>query len=392
MNLELSPETDPTDTAAMRAMVVAFARRDLGPGGTFDPADFRRRWRLAGKQGLLGGTVPGEYGGSGLDAASAATMMEALGEGCTDTGFAFSVAAHLFACLMPLVEFGTPDQKLRWLPGLSSGERIAAHAITEPGAGSDTLNLSTRAERRGDHYVLNGSKCFTTNAPVADVFIVQATTGSRGGFFGLTAFVIEAGTPGLRVGAPYRKTGLKGSPTADVYFEDCPVPVDCVIGDEGAGATVFTSSMKWERTCLFAVYLGAMRRVLEATVDYARDREQFGGPIGGFQAVSHRIVDMMLSLESARALLFRAADELASGADCEVSSALAKIAVSEAAVELGLNAVQLRGALGILEGGEAEALVRDAMPARIFSGTNEIQKNNIARALGLGRRRPNTGR
>ncbi|RFS82223.1 acyl-CoA dehydrogenase [Actinomadura spongiicola] len=385
MNLRLTPEL-----TEMRETVLAFARRDLAPeqGGDAAGADrFRARWRLAGRQGLTGATVPAEYGGSGLDAESAAILMEALGEGCTDTGFAFSVAAHLFACLMPIVEFGTDDQKRRWLPGLCSGERIAAHGVTEPGAGSDSLNLSTRAERKDDHYVLDGSKCFTTNAPVADVFIVQAATRPAAGFFGLTSFIVDAATPGLRVGRPYEKTGLRGSPTADVYFENCIVPAESVLGAEGSGATVFTGSMKWERTCLFAIYLGAMRRVLNDTLAFAAEREQFGSPIGQFQAVSHRIVDMVLSLESARLLLLDAARRLAAGEDCDVPSALAKLAVSEAAVKLGLDAVQVRGSGGVLEG-DVGALLRDALPARIFSGTNEIQKNNIARALGIGRRRP----
>ncbi|MGK5631505.1 L-prolyl-[peptidyl-carrier protein] dehydrogenase [Streptomyces sp. URMC 123] len=378
------------DTEEMRAMVLGFARRELAPAptaaGEFDAADFRRRWRLAGRQGLVGSAVPSAYGGSGLTAVAAAAMMEALGQGCPDTGFAFSVGAHLFAGLMPIVEFGTEEQKRRWLPALCSGERIAAHAITEPEAGSDALNLRAHAERRGDGYVLSGDKCFTTNAPVADVFLIQAATAPGGGFFGLTAFVVPADTPGLRVGPRHDKTGLRGSPMADVSLQGCHVPADAVLGAEGAGASVFSASMKWERTCLFAAYLGAMRRVVDATVAYAGERRQFGSAIGGFQAVSHRIVDMTLRLEAARLLLYRAADGLARGSEDEIAPALAKIAVSEAAVRVGLDAVQLLGALGVVGGGDAEALLRDALPARIFSGTNEIQRNNVARALGLGRR------
>ena len=312
--------------------------------------------------------------------------MEALGYGCRDTGFTFSIAAHLFACLMPIVEFGTEEQKQRWLPALCSGERIAAHGITEPEAGSDALGLRTRAVRDGDHYVLNGSKCFTTNSPVADVFVLQAATNPSGGYFGLTSFIVEADTPGLSVGKRYSKVGLRGSPMADVYLEDVVVPADQVLGFEGGGASVFTASMKWERTCLFASYLGAMRRVLESTIEYASERRQFGVPIGSFQAVSHRIVDMMLRLESARLMLYKAARSVDKGEDDSVAPALAKLAVSEAAVQLGLDAVQVRGALGILDG-EAESLLRDALPSRIFSGTNDIQKNNIARALGLGNSR-----
>ncbi|MFE5871270.1 L-prolyl-[peptidyl-carrier protein] dehydrogenase [Streptomyces roseifaciens] len=376
-----------TETAEMRDMVVRFARRDLGDGtAAHDPEEFRRRWRLAGKQGIVGASVPAAYGGSGLDAVTTAALMEALGYGCADQGFAFSVAAHLFAAVMPVTEFGTEEQKQRWLPPLASGEAIAAHAITEPHAGSDALNLQTRAVRKGDAYVINGSKCFTTNSPVADVFVLQAATSPGGGFFGLTTFVVEADTPGLTVGPRYDKVGLRGSPMADVHLADCVVPAANVLGEEGAGASIFSSSMKWERTCLFATYVGAMQRVLESTVDYAREREQFGSAIGGFQAVSHRIVDMTIRLESARLLLYKAACGLAAGSDDEVAPALAKVAVSEAAVQLGLDAVQLRGALGIL-GGEAETFLRDALPSRIFSGTNEIQKNNAARALGLGGRR-----
>ncbi|MFI6053198.1 L-prolyl-[peptidyl-carrier protein] dehydrogenase [Streptomyces violascens] len=381
MNFDLD-----ADTEEMRAAITAFARVKLPCPDAFDPAEFRERWLSAGRQGVVGTAVPEAYGGLGLGAVTAAALMEALGHGSEDTGFAFSVAAHLFACLRPVVEFGTEEQKRRWLPRLSSGEWIAAHGITEPEAGSDALALRTSAERRSDHYVLNGGKAFTTNAPVADVFVVQAVTDPSAGFFGLTSFLVEAGTPGLRVGRPYDKVGLRGSPTADVYLEDCAVPADQVLGAEGGGAAVFSASMAWERTCLFAAYLGAMRRVLDSTVEFAGRREQFGMPIGGFQAVSHRIVDMTLRLESARLLLYRAAWGLDRGERDEVAPGLAKLAVSEAAVQLGLDAMQIRGALGVLSG-EAETLLRDALPARIFSGTNDIQKNNIARALGLGPKR-----
>ncbi|MGW0705625.1 L-prolyl-[peptidyl-carrier protein] dehydrogenase [Streptomyces sp. NPDC002643] len=377
MNFDLDAETE-----EMRDTIASFARHKLTPPETFEPAEFRERWRLAGQQGVMGITVPTEYGGLGLDATTAAALMEALGYGCRDTGFAFSVAAHLFACVTPVVEFGTEEQKRRWLPALCSGERIAAHGVTEPGAGSDALSLATRAVRDGDHYVLNGGKCFTTNSPVADVFVIQATTRPDGGFFGLSSFLVEATTPGLSVGRPYGKVGLRGSPMADVHLEDVRVPADQMLGSEGSGASVFTASMRWERTCLFASYLGAMRRVLESTVEYARERRQFGTPIGGFQAVSHRIVDMTLRLESARLMLYKAAAGLHADSQDEIAPALAKLAVSEAAVQIGLDAVQVRGALGILDG-EAETLLRDALPSRIFSGTNDIQKNNIARAMGL---------
>lgn len=369
-------------TEEIREATENFARNRLTGPDTFDPDDFRRRWRLVGEQGALGTVVPGEYGGLGQGAVTAAAIMEALGYGCTDTGFVFSLGAHLFACLTPIVDFGTEEQKQRWLPPLCSGEWIAAHGITEPEAGSDTLGMRTRAERHNDVYVLNGSKSFTTNAPVADVFVVQAVTRPGGGCFGLTSFIVEADTPGLTVGRCYEKTGLRGSPMADVHFDDCVVPAHRMLGPEGGGFGVFTTSMAWERTCLFALYLGTMRRTLEASIAHANERRQFGTAIGGFQAVSHRIVDMTLRLESARLVLYRAAWGLDRGSTDEVAPALAKLAVSEAAVQVGLDAVRIQGGLGVLHG-QSETALRDALPARIFSGTNEIQKNNIARAMGL---------
>ncbi|WP_194923298.1 L-prolyl-[peptidyl-carrier protein] dehydrogenase [Catenulispora pinisilvae] len=386
MKLDLEPETH-----QMRDLVRDFARSKLTGPADPRPEQFRARWRAAADLGLAGCCAPVEHGGSGMGAAETAGVLEALGEGTGDTGFAFSVAAHLLACVTPLVHFGSDEQKQRWLPGLCSGELIAAHAVTEPEAGSDAMHLRTRAERVGDHYLITGAKAFITNAPVADVFIVQAATEPGGGVFGLTTFLVEAGTPGLGVGRPESKVGLHGSPMAEIHLDGCEVPVGQVLGVPGGGASVFTASMHWERTCLFAVYLGAMKRVIDSTITHVRQREQFGTPIGAFQAVSHRVVDMLLRYEGARLLLYKAAHDLDQGAVDGVSAALAKIAVSEAAVQVGLDAIQLRGAQGVMHG-EAEQMLRDCLPARIFSGSNEIQRNNVARALRLDRlERPERG-
>lgn len=372
-----------SETMEMCEAVTRFAREQLSAREPFEPDGFRDRWTRAGRQGLVGTIGPAEYGGGGLDAVRAAALMESLGYGSTDTGFCFSVAAHLFACLVPIIRFGTGEQKQRWLPPLCSGEWIAAHAITEPEAGSDALRLRTRAERDGDHYVLRGEKCFITNAPVADVFIVQTVTDPHAGYFGLTSFLVAASTPGLKVNGGYGKVGLRGSPMADVYLDGCAVPASAMLGAEGTGASVFSSSMGWERTCLFALYLGAMRRIIEDTRCYVTDRKQFGVPIGNFQAVSHRVVEMTLRFESARLMLYKAACGLARGSDNTIAPALAKLAVSEAAVQIGLDAMQVHGALGVLNGA-AETFLRDALPSRVFSGSNDIQRNNIARSLGLG--------
>lgn len=368
---------------ATRAFAAARLRRgDTEHSAGGDTLVSRETFLACGGQGILGVTTPERYGGAGLGALAGAVVMEALAYGSENTGLAFSVAAHVYACMMPIAKFGNEEQREKLLPRLASGESVAAHAITEPESGSDALHLKTRAERRGDEYVLDGAKCFTTNAPIADVFVVHAATHPKGGFLGISAFLVPRDTPGLRVGKPYDKLGLRSSPTSDVYLERCVVPSSLRLGGEGAGAALFTYSMNWERTCLFAAYLGQMQRQMETALEYARARRQFGRSIGSFQAVSHRIVDMKLRLESARLLLHRAAWGLDRDPTDQVAPGLAKLAVSQAAIDSALDAIQIHGGTGVMTGAIERAL-RDAIPSRIFSGTNEIQKNNIARALGL---------
>lgn len=371
----------------LRDATVGFCRRHLG-ATDLDQRDrhsefSHREWQMCARQGLLGVTTPEEYGGTGQSALVGALVMEAFGYGSEDLGLAFSVAAHVFACAAPIAEFGTAEQKQHWLPRLASGEVIAAHCITEPEAGSDIFAMKTHAERVGDRYVLNGTKCFATNAPAAGLFLVHAVTDPRRHFFGLDAFLVEASNPGLVVGAQYEKVGLRTSPIGDLYLNDCVVPESARLGGEGAGAPIFTVSMTWERTCLFAIYVGAMQRQLEEAIAHARERKQFGQAIGTFQAVGHRLVDMKVRLEAARLLLYKSAWNLTRGHDDPVDAAIAKLFVSEAAVQSALDAIQVFGGSGVVQG-RIERYLRDAIPARVFSGTSEIQRNNIARALGLG--------
>lgn len=363
----------------LRRTVVEFCRSKLPPPTA---AFSRDAWLACARHGVLGIAVPARYGGLERDALTAALVTEALGYGCADLGLVFALSAHIYACIVPVLTFGNDGQRERWLPRLVSGDAIAAHATTEPNAGSDIFHMSTKAERRGDHYALTGIKSFTSNAPVADLLLVTAVTDPKKGYFGLSTFIVETSTPGLRLGQPYDKIGLAGAPMSDVYLDECIVPTTQRIGSEGAGASIFLHSMTWERTCLLAAYVGAMERILERTVQYAKDRSQFDQPIGRFQGVSHRIADMKLRLESARLLTYRAAWDIARGAQDELTAALAKLAVSEAAVASALDAIQVHGAIGIMSG-EIERFLRDAVPARIFSGTSEIQRNTIARALGL---------
>jgi alkylation response protein AidB-like acyl-CoA dehydrogenase len=341
------------------------------------------QWRLCGKQGLFSMCVPEFYGGMGFDALTTARLIEALGRGCEDSGLVFSVAAHLFACVMPIVDHGTKELKEKMLPRLCSGEWVGANAITESEAGSDVFALKTRAVREGDTYILKGTKEYVTNGPIADTIIVYATINPAYGYLGVTAFVVEKETPGLTVGKPYGKMGLTSSPISSLYLGDCRIPENHRLGAEGQGGQVFKSSMRWERTCLFALYLGMMERQLEKTIAYARERRQFGKAISKNQAISHRIADMKLRLEAARMLLYRACWLVDHGQDSALDVSLAKLAVSEAAIQSSLDAIQIHGGIGYVTEAGIEKTLRDAIPSTIFSGTSEIQRDLIAMELGL---------
>jgi alkylation response protein AidB-like acyl-CoA dehydrogenase len=343
----------------------------------------RGAWNACGGFGLLGLSVPVAYDGMGLDALSTAHVFEAFGRGHEDAGLLFAAAAHLFACAMPIVENGSEAMKAKYLPGLASGTYVGANAITEAEAGSDVFALATTAARDGDHYVLNGAKSYVTNAPAADVFLTYAVTNKAHGYMGISAFVVSRDTPGLIVGQPFHKMGLESAPIAPVYFEGCRVSKDALLGAEGQGALVFTRSMGWERACLFALYLGVMDRQLEQAVEHAKTRKQAKRAIGKHQAISHRIADMKLRLEAARLLLYKACWAHDSGKDATLEIALSKIAVSEAAVESGLDLIRVHGGLGIMTEVGVERGLRDAIPATIFSGTSEIQRNLVAARLGL---------
>jgi alkylation response protein AidB-like acyl-CoA dehydrogenase len=374
------------EQTAFREAVIEFARRSLRDdviGRDRDGTFARELWRRCGEFGIQGLPFPGEYGGGDRDALSAVQALEALGYVCRDNGFLFAIAAQMWSVQMPIHRFGTDDQKRRFLARLCTGEWIGAHGMSEPDSGSDAFSLRTRAERRGEHYVLNGTKTFVSEAPVADVFVVFATLDPRKGPLGITGFVVERDTPGFQVGRPIHKMGLRTSPMAELVLEDCRVPAANRLGREGRGAQVFNDSMEWERGCILANALGAMERQLEDSVAYARERRQFGVPISQFQAVQHRLVDMKVRLEAARLLLYRAVWAKQSERDPGTAAAIAKLVVSEAWVHSGLNAVQIRGGYGYAVEYEAERDLRDAVGSTIFSGTSDVQRNLIARSLRL---------
>jgi len=347
--------------------------------GVFDEAG----WRACADFGVLGWPIPQAYGGSGLDPLSVAMAFEALGYSCVDNGLVFAINNHVFACAVYIADHGTEEQRTTWLPRLCDGSMIGAHALTEPDNGSDMLAVRTTAKRVGDDYVLNGTKTFISNAPVAGLFIVFARTSDddvpqrR-----LTAFVVPADTPGLSV-RPIAKAGLRGTPMGEVTFDNCVVPIERRLGAEGAGYRLFTSTMEWERGFMFASQVGVLGRLGERCVEYAGRRTQFGRRIGSYQAVSGRIADMRVRLELAQLLLYKVAWLRSQGRLALHEASMLKVYVSESLKATALDAMQLHGARGYTEELGIEREVRDALAGTIYAGTSEIQRSVIAGLLGL---------
>ena len=340
-------------------------------------------WKTLARFGVQGLPIPTEWGGMGCDALTTVGVLESLGHGCRDNGLLFSLNAQLWTASMPILLFGSEEQKARWLPGLCDGSRIGGNAMSEPEAGSDAYALRTRAERRGDRYVLNGSKVFITNGPIADLIVVYATVDPALGPRGISAFVVERAAKGFRVGRSLEKMGLRTSPMSELFFDDCEVPAEHRLGKEGAGPNLFTQSLTWERACILASGVGVMQRLYELCLDYAKPRKQFGEPIGKFQLVSSRVIDMRLRLETARALLYRTAWLRDQGRSIFLEAAMTKLHVSEAWVASAQDAVQIHGGYGYMRELEVERELRDAIGSRLYSGTSEIQRVIIAPLLGL---------
>lgn len=375
-----------TEQKQLRQQVVEFARRELNDGliERDDAGEFNRDgWMKCAAMGIHGLPIPEVYGGSGLDALTTVGVLESLGYGCKDNGLVFSINAHMWTLEIPLLSFGTEEQKKRYLPRLCSGEIIGGNAMSEPGSGSDAYSLSTRAELRGDYYILNGSKIFVTNGNVADLVLVFATIDPALGPNGVTAFLVEKSFPGFSVARTVDKMGLRTSPMAELYFENCKVPVGNRLGKEGAGKSLFTDSMTWERGCILAGAVGAMERLFEQCTRYARERKQFGQPIGKFQLVSTKLVDMKLRLETARSLLYKAAWMKDRGRNVFMEAAMAKLYISESWCRCAQDAVQIHGGYGFMKEFEVERDLRDATGSKLYSGTSEIQRVLIASLLGL---------
>ncbi|WP_349360342.1 acyl-CoA dehydrogenase family protein [Stappia sp.] len=382
MDFSFTPEQD-----AFKEKVLEFARTEL------DAGDLRERdetctlsrdlWKKIAGFGILGLPFDRAYGGQEQDIITTVLAMEALGYGCRDNGLLFSMNGQMWTVQMPIAQFGTPEQKEKYLTGLIAGDLIGAHGITEAEAGSDVMSLGTSAVRDGDHYVLNGAKVFCTNGPVADVFVIFATVDKSAGSLGLTGFVVDRDTPGLIISENRKKMGLRTSPMAWLTLEDCRVPVSARIGKEGQGGRIFNNSMEWERSSILANLVGAMERQLEDCIEHANKRTQFRKPIGKFQSVSNRIVDMKLRHETSKLLLYKVAWLKKTKGSCPMEAALAKLYLSEAWVSSCQNSVVLHGGYGYMQDREVERDFRDAVGGLLYSGTSDIQRTIAARALGL---------
>lgn len=377
-----------TDEQAMlRDSIVRFAMSELNGdllARDREGAFSRETWRRCGEMGLLGLPAPESFGGGNADPLTCAIALEALGYACRDGGLVFSVCAHVLACVVPVWQHGSEAQKDRFLSGLCDGSFVGAHAITEPGSGSDTFSMRTRAVREAGGWRLSGTKTFISNGPVADVVVVFAVTDADKKFHGgVTAFLVERGTPGFTAGQTFDKMGLRTSPVGELVFDGVLLPDSAVLGTVGGGVSVFQTAMEWERSLLVAAHVGTIERLLETTVKYARSRTQFGQAIGKFQGVAHKVADMKVQLEAARLLVYRTATRLGNSRGISLDASISKLFVSESLVKAALDAVQLHGGYGFMAEYEVERALRDAVGATIYSGTSEMQRNIIARWMGL---------
>lgn len=378
----------PLELLDYKKSVIGFAQSNLNTSFVDDDkaCRFNREdWNKCASFGIQGLAAPKNFNeeNADIDMIKATLAMEGLGYGYKDNGLPLALSAQMWTVQLPIVDFGTEAQKNAYLPNLVSGNWIASHALTEPHAGSDVFSMQTLAEKVAGGYVLNGKKCLISLAPVSDVFLVFANTNPKMGKWGITAFLVEKGTKGFTTSPNIEKMGLRTVPIGDMEFKDCFVPESSVLGKEGSGMSIANHSLEYDRCSILACQLGAMERQLEETIQFAKTRKQFGKTIGNFQAVSHRIADMKLRLETSRLLLYKVAWLKSKGKSAMMEAALLKLQLSECFVASSLDAVRTHGGAGYLTENEVERNLRDAVGGLIYAGTSDIQRNIIASLLGV---------
>lgn len=376
MNLRFTEEQQ-----MMRKMVRDFAQTEIAPFvEKMEQGEFPREiLRKMGELGLMGIPIPEKYGGSEMDFTSYIIAIHELSRVSATVGVILSV--HTSVGTNPILYFGTEEQKQKYVPKLAAGEYLGAFCLTEPSAGSDAGSLKSRAVKDGDHYVINGSKVFITNGREADVYIVFASTNPELGGKGISAFIVDKGTPGLVFGKDEHKMGLHGSRTLQLTFEDMRVPAENLLGNEGEGFKIAMANLDAGRIGIAAQALGIAEAAFEAAAGYAKERVQFGKPIAAQQGVGFKLADMATSVEAAKLLIYRAANLRQSGIKCGLEASMAKLYASKTAVEVATEAIQVFGGYGYTEDYPVERFFRDAKITEIYEGTSEIQRIVISKQL-----------
>ncbi len=377
MHFKLSEEHE-----MIRKMVRDFAKNEVAPTAAerdeeerFDRELFDQMAEL----GLTGIPWPEEYGGIGSDYLAYVIAIEELSRVCASTGVTLS--AHTSLAGWPIFKFGTEEQKQKFLRPMAEGKKIGAYGLTEPGSGSDAGGMKTIAKRDGDHYVLNGSKIFITNGGIADIYVVFALTDPESKQRGTSAFIVESDTPGFSVGKKESKLGIRSSPTTEIMFEDCRIPVENLLGEEGQGFKVAMQTLDGGRNGIAAQAVGIAQGALDASVEYARERHQFGKPIAAQQGIGFKLADMATDVEAARLLTYQAAWLESEGLPYGKESAMSKVFAGDTAMKVTTEAVQVFGGYGYTKDYPVERYMRDAKITQIYEGTQEIQRLVISRML-----------
>lgn len=364
----------------MRNMVQDFAREEIAPEVERMEKEDRFPREIIhkmGELGLMGIPIPEEYGGSGMDFTSYIIAIHEISKVSAAVGVILSV--HTSVGTNPILRFGTEEQKKKYIPKLASGKYVGAFALTEPGAGSDAANVKTTAKLKDDHYILNGSKIFITNGTAADTFITFARTGE--GKEGISAFIVERDTPGFSIGKVEEKMGLHGTGTVTLSFDNCQVPKEQLLGEEGEGFKIAMANLNVGRIGIGAQSLGVAEAALEHAIHYAKEREQFGKPIAHNQGISFKLADMATKIEAAKLLVYYAVDLAEKKLPLSQAASMAKMFASDTAMKTAIEAVQIFGGYGYTEDHPVERFFREAKVTQIYEGTNEIQRIVIAKNL-----------
>ncbi|PBB06391.1 MULTISPECIES: acyl-CoA dehydrogenase [Salimicrobium] len=377
MNFQLTEEQQ-----MLKKMVRDFAENEVEPTAAerdeeerFDRNIFDQMSEL----GLTGIPWPEEYGGIGSDFVSYAIAVEELSRVCASTGVTLS--AHISLASWPIYTFGNKEQKENFLTRLATGEALGAYALSEPGAGSDVSSMRTQAKKDGDDYILNGNKVWITNGGVADIYLVFAKTDQDAGHKGISAFIVEKGTDGFTFGKKEKKLGIRSSPTTELIFENCRIPKENLLGEEGEGFKIAMQTLDGGRNGIAAQAVGIAQGALDKSIGYAKEREQFGKPIAKHQGLSFKLADMATDVEAARLLTYQAAFLESEGKPYAKASAMAKLFAGDAAMEITTEAVQVYGGYGYTKDYPVERYMRDAKITQIYEGTNEIQRLVIGRMV-----------